>query len=434
MRAVDIIRKKRDGHSLTKEEISAFVQGASTHSWPEYQVSALLMAIVLRGMEARETADLTGAMVDSGVKLDLSDVAGPKVDKHSTGGVGDKLSLVLAPLAAACGVIVPKMSGRGLGHTGGTLDKLESIPGYRVNLSLDEFRASLHKIGIVEVSQTKDIAPADKILYGLRDVTGTVESIPLIASSIMCKKLAEGIEAVVLDVKCGSGAFMKTIEGARDLARAMVAIGTAQGVRSRALITRMEAPLGRAVGNSVEVIEAIETLKGRGPKDVETLSVLFASHMVHLAGIATTLAEAETKVRAALTSGAGLEKLRQMIANQGGDPKVCDDYKRLPEAPHREFVKAERSGYAHGFDAMAVGRAIGILGAGRDRVEDSVDHAVGAIVLAGPGDAVKSGDVLMEIHYRDRAKLGSCLALLKDMCKISDDRPKEIPLVLETIA
>jgi pyrimidine-nucleoside phosphorylase len=433
MRAVDVIRKKRDGQALSAAEIEAFVRGATDRTWPEYQVSALLMAIVLRGMDAAETAALTGAMVRSGEKLDLSDLPGPKVDKHSTGGVGDKLSLVLAPLAAACGVVVPMMSGRGLGHTGGTLDKLESIPGFRVDLSLAEFRAALAAVGCAQIGQTREIAPADKALYALRDVTGTVESIPLISASIMSKKIAEGVDGLVLDVKCGLGAFMKTRPDARALAESLVSIGRAQGVRTRALMTAMDAPLGRAVGNALEVIESLETLKGRGPKDVETLSVLLAAHMVELAGAAADLRDAEAKARAALASGRGLEKLRQVIERQGGDPKVVDDYSRLPAAPRREVLRAEREGHVQGFDALAVGRAAGALGAGRDRVEDKVDPAVGALVLVRPGEQVKAGEPLLELHYRDGAKLAAALELLRGACPVADAPPPETPLVLDSI-
>ena len=433
MRAVDIIRKKRDGNALTVAEIEAFVRATTDGAWPAYQVSALLMAIVLRGMDAAETAALTGAMVHSGVKLDWSDLPGPKVDKHSTGGVGDKLSLVLGPLAAACGVVVPMMSGRGLGHTGGTLDKLEAIPGFRVDLSLDEFRAALRTVGCALIGQTKEIAPADKALYALRDVTGTVESIPLITASIMSKKIAEGIDALVMDVKCGQGAFMKTPADARKLAESLVAIGTAQGVRTRALLTAMDAPLGRAVGNALEVIESLETLKGRGPKDVEFLSVLLAAHMVHLAGLADSIAEAETKVRAALTSGKGLEKLQAVIAQQGGEPGVIENYSLFPTAPHRHIVKTKRPGFVSGIAAEQIGRATVVLGAGRDRVEDRVDPAVGVLVLAKPGDAVKAGDGLLELHYRDAARLSAALALLDGACSIGDAPPAATPLVLDTI-
>src|SRR5579883_597228 len=285
MRAVDIIRKKRDGQALDRAEIDTFVDAATRGAWPEYQVSALLMAIVLRGMSAEETAWLTGAMVHSGVKLDLSDLPGVKVDKHSTGGVGDKTSLILAPLAAACGVVVPMMSGRGLGNTGGTLDKLEAIPGFRVGLSEAEFKAALRDVGVGMIGQTADVAPADKTLYALRDVTATVESIPLITASILSKKLAEGISGLVLDVKAGRGAFMKTRADARALADSLVRVGTANGLRCDALITAMDAPLGRAVGNAVEVIEAVETLKGNGPADLTELSVLLAARMVRLAGL-----------------------------------------------------------------------------------------------------------------------------------------------------
>src|SRR4051812_8181895 len=302
MRAVDVIRKKRDGHPLLPHEIEAFVYAATKKTWPDYQVSALLMAIVLRGMDAAETATLTGAMVRSGVRLDLSDLPGVKVDKHSTGGVGDKLSLILAPLAAACGVVVPMMSGRGLGHTGGTLDKLESIPGFRVGLSLEEFRAALREVGCALIGQTAEIAPADRKLYALRDVTGTVESIPLISASILSKKIAEGIGALVLDVKVGRGAFMKTEAQARDLAANLVRIADENGVRTEALLTDMDVPLGRAIGNANEVIESIETLKGRGPADVEALSVRQAARMVVLSGITENDDEAELRVRDALSS------------------------------------------------------------------------------------------------------------------------------------
>lgn len=433
MRAVDIIRKKRDGHPLTSEEIEAFVTAATHRQWPDYQISALLMAIVLRGMDATEAAELTGAMVRSGERLDLSDLPGPKVDKHSTGGVGDKISLVLAPLAAACGVVVPMMSGRGLGHTGGTLDKLESIPGFRVGLSLDEFRTALRRVGCAMIGQTTEIAPADKVLYALRDVTATVESIALISASIMSKKIAEGISGLIMDVKCGSGAFMKTRPDAVRLARSLMAIGNAQGVRTEAVLTPMDLPLGRAVGNALEVIESIDTLKGHGPKDVEELVVHLAARMVRLGGLTSTLEEAEAKARTALASGAGLQRFRAMVEQQGGDPRVLDDYTRLPTAPRREVLRADRSGYVHGFEAERLGRATVLLGAGRDRVEDAVDPAVGAMVLAQPGQQVKAGDAILELHYGDSARLEAARALLRGACPIEDAPPKEDLWTLENV-
>jgi pyrimidine-nucleoside phosphorylase len=433
MRAVDIIRKKRDGQPLDEADIKAFVASATSGSWPAYQVSALLMAIVLRGMTAEETAWLTAAMVRSGVRLDLSDIRGPKVDKHSTGGVGDKTSLVLAPLAAACDIVVPMMSGRGLGHTGGTLDKLESIPGFRVALTLEEFRAALRKVGCALIGQTAEIAPADRVLYALRDVTATVESIALISASIMSKKLAEGIGALVMDVKCGRGAFMKDRANARRLAESLVAIGRANGVRTEALLTAMDTPLGRAVGNSLEVIECLETLKGRGPADLEMLSVALAARMLRLGGVAATDQEAETKIRAALASGHGLEKLRDIVSQQGGDARVVDDYSRLPAAPRRAAFTASRSGYLTRLDAEMVGRATMVLGAGRDRVEDVIDPAVGAKVMARPGDGVRSGDTLVELHYRDPSRLGTALDLLRTACTIADEPPAHQELILETI-
>jgi pyrimidine-nucleoside phosphorylase len=426
MRAVDVLRKKRDGHALDATEIEAFVHGVTSRQWPEYQTAALLMAIVLRGMDAGEIACLTRAMLHSGARFDLSDLPGSKVDKHSTGGVGDKTSLILAPLAAACGVVVPMMSGRGLGHSGGTLDKLEAIPGFRVGLTFPEFHAALRQVGCALIGQTAEIAPADKILYALRDVTATVESIPLITASIMSKKIAEGIDALVMDVKCGRGAFMKTRADAHQLAQSLVATGKANGVRTTALVTAMDAPLGKAVGNALEVIEALETLKGRGPSDLESLSVTLAAHMVVMGGQATTLPEAETRVRNALTSGHGLETFRAIIVHQGGDPRVVDDYGNLPSAPRRALVPAERSGYVLALDAELIGRATMVLGAGRDRVEDAIDAGVGAILLKVPGEAVQAGEPLLELHYREPSRLGTALTLVKQACVLGDS-PSPLP-------
>src|SRR6184192_340882 len=312
------------------------------------------MAIVLRGMNTEETAWLTAAMVESGVRVDLEAVPGVKVDKHSTGGVGDKTSLVLAPLAAACGVAVPMMSGRGLGHTGGTLDKLEAIPGFRVNLSLEEMKAALKTVGCAMIGQTAQIAPADKKLYALRDVTGTVESIPLISASIMSKKIAEGIDALVLDVKTGRGAFMKTESDSRRLAESLVSIGNASGVRTEAVITAMDQPLGRAVDNALEVVECLEVLKGRGPRDLADVSIDLTARMLVVGGVAADRASGERRVRDAIASGAGLERFRRIIEHQGGDARVVDDYARLPAAPARHVITAARGGYLTGLDAEAV--------------------------------------------------------------------------------
>jgi pyrimidine-nucleoside phosphorylase len=434
MRAVDIVRRKRDGLALSTAEIQAFVQGVTTRQWPDYQVSALLMAIWLRGMTASETACLTRAMVDSGARLDLSDLPGPKVDKHSTGGVGDKTSLVLAPLAAACGVVVPMMSGRGLGHSGGTLDKLEAIPGFRVNLGLDEFRTALRTVGCAMIGQTAEIAPADKLLYALRDVTATVESIPLITASIMSKKIAEGIDALVLDVKCGQGAFMKSRAAAKALAESLVATGTSNGVRTEAILTAMDVPLGRAVGNALEVRESLATLRGEGPPDLEKLSVVLAARMLVLGRLASDLPAAETAVRSALTSGRGLEKFRAIIEQQGGDPRVVDDPDRLPTAAHCVVLRAERDGFVTDIHAEMVGRATMLLGAGRDRSEDQIDPGVAAVVLAHRGDSVRVGDGLAEIHYSADERLGAALAMLKSAWTIDAGPPTLQPLVLETIS
>src|SRR4029078_8437780 len=324
-RAVDVIQKKRDGHELKRDEIAFFVDGYTRGTIPDYQASALAMAVFFKGMTAQETVALTRAMMETGEVLDLSDLPGPRVDKHSTGGVGDKTSLILAPLAAACGVFVPMISGRGLGHTGGTLDKLESIPGFRVGLSLDEFRAVLRKARLGLIGQTPEIAPADRKLYALRDVTSTVESRPLIAASIMSKKMAEGIDALVLDVKTGDGAFMRSFEDSRALAQAMVEIGRGMGKKGAAFLTDRAQPLGGAVGNALEIAESVETLKGRGPKDLEDLSVELAAWMLSLAGGAPSLEGARLKAREALGAGAGLDKFQEVIGLQGGGPRVCDD-------------------------------------------------------------------------------------------------------------
>jgi pyrimidine-nucleoside phosphorylase len=434
MRAVDIIRRKRDGRALTRAEIDYVVAGVTAGSLPDYQVAALLMAILLRGMSAEETSWLTDAMIQSGVRMEYPGVRGVPVDKHSTGGVGDKTSLILAPLAAACGAYVPMMSGRGLGHTGGTLDKLESIPGFRTALTLDELRSGVERVGCALIGQTSDIAPADRKLYALRDVTGTVESIPLICASIMSKKIAEGVGGLVLDVKTGSGAFMKTEDDSRRLARALVDIGTASGVRTEALITAMDAPLGRAVGNASEVVESIETLKGRGPADVEALSLRLAARMLVVAGICADESGAMARVRDALTSGAGIEKFRTIIDNQGGDPRVIDEYSRLPSAPGRERVRAPRCGYVAAIRAEEVGQAAVALGAGRARLDDPVDPGVGIEVLVPPGTEVREGEPLLEVRHRDGRGLAEAVPLLVAAIEITDAPPRARALVIDTVA
>ena len=433
MRAVDVIRKKRDGEALDRQDIDSFIAGATDGSWPDYQITALLMAIVLRGMTDEETAWLTGAMARSGSRFDLSAVAGAKVDKHSTGGVGDKTSLILAPLAAACGVIVPMMSGRGLGHTGGTLDKLESIPGFCVDFSPGQIVSALADVGCVIVGQTRDVAPADRRLYRLRDVTATVESIPLITASIMSKKLAEGTDGLVLDVKVGRGAFMTTEAEARQLAHAMVKAGQLAGVKTEALLTRMDAPLGRAVGNALEVVESIETLRGQGPRDLTLLSVLLAARMVLLAGLARDMADADRQVREALASGAGLARFRRMVERQGGDPKVVDDPSRLALAPDRELVRAPRSGYVTGLDAMLVGRAAAALGAGRATAEDVVDHGVGITVLVSLGALVRAGEPVLELVHRGGAGLREASELAVSAIELGGAPPAPTPLVVDEI-
>ena len=433
MRAVDLIRQKRDGGALDRAAIDFFVSGVTDGSLPDYQASALLMAVVLRGMSGEETAALTDAMVRSGVRVHYPDIDGTPVDKHSTGGVGDKTSLVLAPLVAACGGYVPMMSGRGLGHTGGTLDKLESIPGFRTSLSLAELQQGLTRVGCAMVGQTAEIAPADKKLYALRDVTGTVESIPLICASIMSKKIAEGIGGLVLDVKAGTGAFMKTVEQSRRLAESLVDIGVASGLRTEALITSMDAPLGRMVGNSLEVIESIETLKGNGPEDVERLSILLAARMLIAAGLERDEAQADRRVRDALRSGAGLEKLRAIVEFQSGDPRVIDDYSRLPAAPDRHDVTAPQAGYVSALHAELIGRAAVSLGAGRGKLDDEIDPGVGVEILAPVGVLVRAGDPVLRVHHRGGRGLAQAASRLAEAVQVADKPATPRPLVLERV-
>jgi pyrimidine-nucleoside phosphorylase len=433
MRAVDVIRQKRDGGSLTDDEIRAFVAGATDGSWPDYQVSALLMAIVWRGMSLQEAATLTDAMVRSGERLDLSELDGTPVDKHSTGGVGDKLSLVIAPLVAACGGLVPMMSGRGLGHTGGTLDKLESIPGFRTQLSLEDMRRVLRTTRCVLIGQTSEIAPADRRLYALRDVTATVESIPLICASILSKKVAEGIRGLVMDVKVGPGAFMKTLDDARRLASWLVGIAERNGVRTEALLTPMDSPLGLAVGNANEVVEAIETLKGRGPEDVETLSVSLSARMLVLSGVATDEPAAEQKLRRAIADGSGLARFAAIIEAQGGDPRVVENYERMPQPAAREFWRAPADGVVTRMDAWLIGRAAVGLGAGRDRVDAGVDAAAGINVLAPVGARVTRGAPVVELMCSDGSRLPAGRELVSEAITIGEAAPVAPALVIERI-
>jgi pyrimidine-nucleoside phosphorylase/thymidine phosphorylase len=391
------------------------------------------MAVFFRGMTPGETVALTEAMMRTGEVLDLSDLPGPRVDKHSTGGVGDKTSLVLAPLAAACGVYVPMISGRGLGHTGGTLDKLEAIPGFRVDLSLAAFRTVLHKTGLGLIGQTAEIAPADRKLYALRDVTATVESLPLIAASIMSKKMAEGIDALVLDVKTGDGAFLKPFAQSRALAEAMVQIGRGMGKKVAALITDMDQPLGRAVGNALETAECIETLKGRGPRDLESLSLELTAWMLYLGGVTPALEAARAKARAALAGGAGLRKFQEIIEHQGGDPHVCDEPWRLPRARETVDLTSDADGRVARIGCRAVGRAGMLLGAGRETVDSRIDPAVGIVLRKKVGELVMAGEPLLTVHVNDRQRLGEAMDLLKESIRIAPEADSPGPLIRDVI-
>jgi pyrimidine-nucleoside phosphorylase len=419
MDAPEIIRKKRQGLALEREEIFDFIARYTRGEIPDYQASALLMAIFFRGMDVRETADLTEAMMRSGEVLDFSGIPLPKADKHSTGGVGDKTSLIIAPVAAAGGLAVPMVSGRGLGHTGGTLDKLEAIAGFNTHLSLGEFRRVLAKCGLGLIGQTQEFAPADRKLYALRDVTATVESLPLICASILSKKLAEGIGALVLDVKTGSGAFMKKLEDSRALADRMVEIGTACGKKVRALITDMNQPLGNAVGNALEVIECLEALKGRGPRDLVELSRELTAHLFVLGGVEKSQEGARARFDSILASGKGAEKFAEVIAAQGGDERVVEDYSRLPAAEHEESFVASEDGYLSGLEAETIGRASMVLGAGRERLDSVIDPAVGLVLEKKVGDAVEAGERICTLFVNDRSRLQEAKRLLAAAIKIA---------------
>jgi pyrimidine-nucleoside phosphorylase len=433
-RAIDVIRKKRDGGELSGSEIESLVTAYTAGDIPDYQVSAWLMAVVLRGMTRAETAALTDAMLHSGEVLDLSSLSAKKVDKHSTGGVGDKTSLVLAPLAAAAGVAVPMISGRGLGHTGGTLDKLEAIPGFNVNLPVAQFRRVLESCGCAMIGQTAEIAPADRKLYALRDVTGTVESPYLICASIMSKKLAEGIDALVLDVKTGSGAFMKGEEDAVFLAELMVETGERMGKQVVALITDMDQPLGCMIGNALEVVEVVEVLRGEGPEDLRQLCFELAGWMLHLGGVSPTVAEGKERSAQLISSGKALDKFRQMVELQGGDPRVIDDPKKLPRAQHVVTLSSPRSGYLTSLKCEQIGTACVVLGGGRERKEDSVDPTVGIVLHKKVGDQVSDGEPLATIHYNTETRAQRARKLLEDSYQIADSPAhEERPLIHRVI-
>lgn len=422
------IARKRDGEELGADEIREFFDEFAAGRVPEYQMSAFLMAVFFRGMTPAELRALVDVMLRSGVVADLGAIPGVKVDKHSTGGVGDKVSIVLAPLVASLGVVVPMMSGRALGHTGGTVDKLESIPGFRTDLTFAEYRTQLERIGCALIAQTAEIAPLDRRLYALRDVTATVEAIPLIASSIMSKKLAEGIDALVLDIKEGDGAFIPERERAIELARTMIEIGRAYGRRVVALVTAMDRPLGHAVGNALEVEEAVLVLRGEGPGDVREVTLALAVEMLLLGGVSHSREAARHAAAAALSDGRGLEKLREIVAAQGGDPRALDEPASLPQAPVRRTVSAHASGVIARIDARAIGRVARSLGAGRAVLGDRVDHGVGLRITAKPGDAVEAGAPLATVFAADIASAEAAAAAVRDAVRIGEPEPV-LPLV-----
>ena len=434
MRMVDIIEKKKRGNKLSGEEISFFVRGYANGSIPDYQASALMMAIWFCGLDSEETLALTGEMANSGDRVDFSAIEGIKVDKHSTGGVADTTTLILAPLVAACGAPVVKMSGRGLGHTGGTLDKLESIPGFRVSLTVDEMIANVSRIGLAVAGQTADLAPADKAMYALRDVTATVDSMPLIASSIMSKKLASGADALVLDVKTGNGAFMREPESVGELARIMVDIGNRAGVKTRALITDMSQPLGAAVGNALEVREAIEVLKGlHAQSDLRNVALELGANMLLLAGKCGDVIRGRAMLEQAISDGSGLARLARMIAAQGGDARVVEDLSLLPQAAYTAQIRAARGGYVSQIETAEVGRAAGMLGAGRQNKQDAVDPAVGVVMNCRLGDRVETGGILCTVHYNREERFHEAEQALQNSIKIAGQKPAGVPLIYETI-
>ncbi|WP_201003617.1 pyrimidine-nucleoside phosphorylase [Paenibacillus glycanilyticus] len=434
MRAVDLIQKKRDGGELTAKELTFLVDGYCDGDIPDYQMSAWAMAVLFRGMTPAETAALTLAMANSGDQVDLAPIAGVKVDKHSTGGVGDKTTLIIAPLVASVGVPVAKMSGRGLGHTGGTIDKLESIAGFQTELTREKFLEQVNELGLSVIGQSGNLAPADKKLYALRDVTATVESIPLIASSVMSKKIAAGADAIVLDVKTGSGAFMKTVDDSEKLAQAMVDIGTEVGRQTAAVISDMDQPLGFAIGNALEVREAIETLQGNGPADLTELCLTLGAHMVVLGGKASTVAEAKGLLQSQLDKGEALAKFKQFVAAQGGDASVVDDVNRLPQAAELVEVKVASAGYIAAIDAEELGIAAMLLGAGRATKDASIDYSVGITIRKKVGDSVSEGDTLAVLHTRAQdSAVEEVLNKVREAYAVAAEKPEERPLLLSVV-
>lgn len=433
MRMVDIIAKKRDGKELSTEEIRFLVDGYTNGSIPDYQMSAWAMAVLFRGMTPRETGDLTMAMAESGEQLDLTSIPGVKVDKHSTGGVGDKTTLVVAPLVAAAGIPVAKMSGRGLGHSGGTIDKLESFAGFQVERTREQFLQQVRDIGVAVIGQSGNLTPADKKLYALRDVTATVEAVPLIASSIMSKKIAAGADAILLDVKVGKGAFMKTLEEAETLARAMVDIGSQVGRRTVAVISDMNQPLGFAVGNALEVKEAIETLAGNGPKDLTELALAIGARMLMLGGLASSVDEGRGRLEEIIASGKAVEKLAQMVQAQGGDKRDVYEPDRLPKAELTAQVTAKQDGYLAGIDAETVGHASVVLGAGRLTKEMPIDLAVGIVLHKKRGDQVRAGEPLATLHANDERLLQNALQEMDEAFAYSSEQPPEQPLIYKIV-
>lgn len=433
MNAVEIIQKKRDRLVLTDEEIAWLIDSYTTGAVPDYQMAAMAMAVFLNGLTGQELAAWTGAMLQSGEVLDFSDLAAPKVDKHSTGGVGDKVSIPLAPMVASLGVAIPMMSGRGLGHTGGTLDKLESIPGFTTALDPTRFRSVLTSCGLVLAGQSETLVPADRKLYALRDATATVESIPLISSSIMSKKLAEDLDGLVLDVKVGQGAFMKDLATARQLAETMVGIGTAHRVKTVALLTAMDAPLGNQVGNANEIVESIEVLAGGGPADLVEVTMALGVEMLAVAGIGQDAESARAMLDKTRTSGQALELFARVVEAQGGDPRVVEQTSLLPTAPHQTEIVAERSGFVTGVDALLVGVAAMRLGAGRERKEDTIDPGVGITLLVKPGVEIVSGAPVLRLTYRHPARFEEALRVLDGAVTISDDRPAPPRLVIDRV-